>query len=56
MRGHDLTCQLAGVRQLGSQRHGAERAAQDTRAWGGNRDAFFAHLHGEIVIKVPARL
>jgi hypothetical protein len=30
-----------------------ERAAQDIRAWGENPDAFFAHPHGEIVIRVP---
>jgi SAM-dependent methyltransferase len=33
-----------------------ERAAQDIRAWGENPDAFFAHPHGEIIIRVPARL
>jgi SAM-dependent methyltransferase len=32
-----------------------ERAAQDIRAWGENPDAFFAHPHGEIVIRVPGR-
>ena len=32
-----------------------ERAAQDIRASGENPDAFFAHPHGEIVIRVPGR-
>ena len=40
----------------GSDPAALERAAQDIRAWGENPDAFFAHPHGEIIIRVPARL
>jgi hypothetical protein len=32
------------------------QAAEDIRAWCEDPDAFFAHPHGEIVIRVPARL
>jgi SAM-dependent methyltransferase len=44
--------EAAGV----SDRGALERAAQDIRAWGENPDAFFAHPHGEIIIRVPARV
>jgi SAM-dependent methyltransferase len=30
-----------------------ERAARDIRVWAENPDAFFAHPHGEIIIRVP---
>ena len=30
-----------------------ERAAHDIRRWAENPDAFFAHPHGEIIIRVP---
>jgi hypothetical protein len=35
-----------------SDRAALERAAQQIRGWGDNPDAFFAHPHGEIIIRV----
>jgi hypothetical protein len=32
-----------------------EGAARDIRVWAENPDAFFAHPHGEIIIRVPGR-